>query len=380
MKYLKQNKNIFLKSCFAIISLSLFAFNLQSCTEPEHLNDTNHEEEIYTLEIEFMDVPSDGTTAAFQMASTEISYEQYVQFLNDAYTDGFITYSAADEGVYDQNGNLMTSLNGSRVVKDHNKNGVYELEDMENPLNINFITFNETNKIFEIEDPSQVDWDKYFDPQLYPNVVDSKEDWFEVGNNSEGFYDNKWDSDGQMPTLEEIKTWPANFIRYFGAHAFAEFYGYDLPTKDQWYLAAKGGQDFAYATYNGEGSTEVAVIGSIMPGWPPHKGHVQPVKSLQPNPFGIYNLGGNVWEWCKDWYDGPNPLGSMNRPADEDYFIDDELELAEGYNNGYFKALIGGSFNYFVATMENEWNHAAYLHAGNDHFGFRVVKNETSNN
>ena len=352
----------------ALISVSI-AF---SCSkEDEAIVESNEESGV-----EFVIVPTDDITPEFYIAEAEICYQQYVNFLNKAYAASFITYNSADQTVRDESGNIMTSLAGSRVVKDHNKNGIYELEDMENPLNINYIYFDESAQLFVIEDPANINWEKYFDPIQYPNVVDKLGDWYEVGGNSSGFYDSKWDSDGQMPDLEEIKTWPANFIRYFGAHAFAEFYGYDLPTKDQWYLAAKGGQDFAYATYNGEGNTDIAVVGSVMPGWPPHKGHVQSVKSLQPNPYGVYNLGGNVWEWCKDWYDGPNPLGSMTRPSDEDYFIDDELDLAEGYNNGYFKALIGGSFNYFVATMENEWNHAAYLHAGNDHFGFRVVKNK----
>jgi formylglycine-generating enzyme required for sulfatase activity len=328
-----------------------------------------------TTTIEFVTVPTDGVTPEFAIAATEVTYQQYLDFLNEAYTSNFITYTSSDETVRDKSGNIMTSLAGSRVIKDHNKNGIYELEDMENPLNINYIYFNEASQKFEIEDPNTVNWDNYFDITKYPNVVDSKNDWYELSENSSGFYDSKWDNDGQMPTLEEIKTWPANFIRYFGAHAFAEFYGYDLPTKDQWYLAAKGGQNFGYATYNGEGNTDVAVIGSVTPGWPPHKGHVQPVKSLDANPLGIYNLGGNVWEWCKDWYNGPNPLGSPTRPNDADFFVDDTLSPTDGYNNDYFKALLGGSFNYFVATMEIQWNHAALLHAGNDHFGFRVVKN-----
>jgi len=218
-----------------------------------------------SVNIEFVTIPTDGATPEFQMSVTEISYQQYVDFLNEAFAKAVISYNSSDQTVLDKNGNIMTSLNGSRVVKDHNHNDEYEIEDMENPLNINFIRFNESDQVFEIEEPALVDWDRYFDPQLYPNVVDSKEDWFEVGNNSEGFYDSKWDADGLMPTLEEIKTWPANFIRYFGAHAFAEYYGYDLPTKNQWYTDAKGGQDFDYATYNGEGNTDVAVIGSCVP-------------------------------------------------------------------------------------------------------------------
>ncbi len=267
----------------------------------------------------------------------------------------------------------MTSLNWSRVVKDHNDDGIYELTEMENPLNINYLAFNTGTGEFEIEDPSTIDWTQYFDPGRYPNVVDTINDWYELSGNQDGFF-GEGDADGQMPTLTEIRTWPANFIRYYGADAFAEYYGLELPTLAQWHWAGKGGEDFEYATSDGAGNTNIAWIGSEMPGWPPHKGHVQPVCSKQPNPLGIYNLGGNVWEWVKDWHDPNGPTsGVPPTPTDEAYFIDEDLELSVGANM-YKKGLMGGSFNYFVATMKNTWNHSAFLHAGNDHFGFRVVK------
>ena len=125
-----------------------------------------------SVEIDFVEVPTDGPTPAFFIASTETSYEQYVQFLNEAYEAALLIYDPTDEGVYDSNGNLMTSLNGSRVMKDHNRNDIYELEDMENPLNINFIRFNDSTGKFEIEDPMAIDWSEYCNPAIYPNAVD----------------------------------------------------------------------------------------------------------------------------------------------------------------------------------------------------------------
>jgi len=171
-----------------------------------------------------------------------------------------------------------------------------------------------------------------------------------------------------MPTIEEIKTWPANFIQYYGAKAFADYYGYDLPTVDQWKLAAKGGADFEYATSDGTTNKGVAWINEDGPGFPPYPGHIQPAKSNEPNPLGIYNMGGNVWEWCEDWYRGTETF-SMDKVY-ENYYISEEPENPE-----HLKALLGGSFNYFSATMSVDWVHAAKTGAGNDHFGFRVVKN-----
>jgi len=366
-----------LKKIGYYLAITTLVVNFQSCNEDttNPVDDVPEETTPVETNIEFVSVPADTNVTEFQMASTEISYAQYLEFLNNAYSDGFITYNSSDQGVYDTQGNLMTSLNGSRVVKDHDKDGIYVLEEMENPLNINFMAFDADTESFYIEDPMTVNWEQYFDPTLFPNVNDSLSDWFEFDGDQTTFH-GAGDTDGAMPTLEEIKTWPANFIRYYGAHAFADYYGYELPTLAQWHLAGKGGENFEFATSDGTGTVEIAWIGSIMPGWPPNKGHVQPVKSLAPNPLGIYNLGGNVWEWAKDWHDTEGPTaGTPPRPTDAAFFIDDEMNLATGAET-YQKALMGGSFNYFTATMGNTWNHSAFLRAGNDHFGFRVVINE----
>ncbi|MCT4672546.1 MAG: formylglycine-generating enzyme family protein [Prolixibacteraceae bacterium] len=317
--------------------------------------------------LEFTTVPAAGGVPEFQIMTSEVSYEEYVIFLNEAYSAGKIKYNNITQEVTDEDGNSMTFLNGSRVVKDHNKNGEYELDEMENPLNINFIAFDHEAQRFYIEDPATVDWNQYFDSSIYPNVVDQADDWVEVGGNPNGFV-GSGDLDGQMPILEEVKTWPANFIRYHGASKFAEFYGYTLPTVKQWKNAARGNEGFEYATSDGTGTLEIAWIGHIMPG-EIHKGHVQPVKSLSANPLGIYNLGGNVWEWCFDWYRGTETFSKGKKESD--FYVSHTPE-----DPNHLKALFGGSFNYFIATMGLDWNHAAMLNAGNDHFGFRVVKNK----
>ncbi|BDS11238.1 formylglycine-generating enzyme family protein [Aureispira anguillae] len=347
------------KIAFALFTVLL----ISSCAKEEPIA-TSPE-----LDIEFVTVPTDGTIASFEIAATEVSNEEYALFLNRAFAEDKITFDATTEKVYDLDGKELIYLGGSRVVKDHNSDGVYTLDEMENPLNICFIYFDETTQTFEIKDPATIDWDPYFDPNIYANVVDSKNDWYELSGNANGFY-GAGDTDGLMPTLEEVKTWPANFVRYYGAEAFAKFYNCDLPTFTQWKLAGKGGQDFAYATADGTVNPSAAWynVDATSPPFPIHKGHVQPVNSLSPNPLGVYNLGGNVWEWTKDWYRGTDVF-SMGK-QDEDYYIADEPE-----DPNHLKGLFGGSFNYFPMTMKITWNHAAKPNTGNDHFGFRVVKN-----
>ncbi|MCM1991716.1 formylglycine-generating enzyme family protein [Oceanirhabdus seepicola] len=324
--------------------------------------------------IEFVTLEDRGET--FSISTAEITNDQYVNYLNSAYKDNKIVYNREKGEVETTDGYSMIQLSGSRVVKDHNKDGVFELDEMENPLNRCYIEYDKESDSFILVDPTKVDWNQYFDSSKYPNVVDSITDWAELNNGEGQFYGNG-DTDKLLPTLEEIKKWPVTFIRYYGAREFADYYGYDLPTREEWIFAAKGGQDFGYATNDGNATDSSAWYNSQAP-QQIHKGHAQAYDSIEPNPYGIYNLGGNVWEWTKEWAEWtPNErLGTVDR-----FFIDDEKRnpiidesIEFSTQNQYKKSLIGGSFNYFDKTMSIDWTHAAYIHAGNDHFGFRVVK------
>jgi len=326
-------------------------------------------------QINFVSIPGDESMDTFEMSESEITNEQYCNFLNEALESNDITYDEASQTVYNLEGLSMVYLGGTRVVKDHNSDGVYSLEEMENPLNRSFIEYNSTTNSFQVVDPEMVDWSIYFDPVLFPNVVDDITDWAELNPEGSGFY-GEGDSDKLLPTLAEVKTWPVNHIRYYGAEEFAKYYGYDLPTKLQWRYAGQSGLNYQYATSDGSATEGIAWFNIDGP-QTIHKGHVQPVTSKSPNPYGIYNLGGNVWEWCKDWYDGTTVFGGEPK-LDEDFFIDDNISF-ETANGQYLKCLIGGSFNFFAATLGTTWNHAANMLTGNDHFGFRVCKNTSTN-
>lgn len=343
-----------------MVGLLMFSSCSQS-VEPDESSLVNE------IGIQFVSIPGDNTTPSFEMAATEISNEQYAHFLNEALDAGAIIYNPDTERVYTADGKEMIWLGGSRVVKDHNSNGIYELEDMENPLNICYIRFLDESQTFEVKDPAQVDWHRYCDASLYSHVVDSLGHWAELSDNENGFC-GEGDMDGLMPTLDEVKDWPVTFIRWYGADAFAQFYGYDLPLLTQWKLAGRGGENFFYATSDGSAGEGIAWINIDGPGWPPHKGHAQPVDSKMPNPLGVYNLGGNVWEWTKEWYRGTEVFSMGKR--EEDFYVAENPE-----DPNHLKGLFGGSFNYFPATMGLTWNHAARPNTGNDHFGFRVVRN-----
>jgi sulfatase modifying factor 1 len=107
---------------------------------------------------------------------------------------------------------------------------------------------------------------------------------------------------------------PVVMISYPDAEAFVRWVesktggDFDLPTEAQWEYACRAGTGTAYP--NGDGGTAADAVA-----W--HKGNAgfrtHPVGEKLPNAWGIHDMLGNVWEWCRDWY-GPYPSGPAMDP------------------------------------------------------------------
>ncbi len=114
-------------------------------------------------------------------------------------------------------------------------------------------------------------------------------------------------TDGAFSVEPGKENWPVVGVAWFGAKAYALFYGADIPTEAEWEYAAKGGQNYEYGTDDGTIAITKANIMS-------NNGHPVDCGSYPPNPFGLYDMSGNVWEWCHDWY-GPYEEGSADNPT-----------------------------------------------------------------
>ena len=102
----------------------------------------------------------------------------------------------------------------------------------------------------------------------------------------------------------EGANYPMYYVNYDEAKEFCSRLSsatgrkYTLPTEAQWEYAARGGKGATTYTYSGSNS-----IGSVA--W--YRGNsgnsTHPVKGKTPNQLGLYDMSGNVWEWCLDYYD-----------------------------------------------------------------------------
>ena len=83
-----------------------------------------------------------------------------------------------------------------------------------------------------------------------------------------------------------------------------------LPTEAEWEYAARGGNMSRGYKYSGSNTLgEVAWCYDSKSGYKTHT-----VGTKQPNELGIYDMSGNVWEWCQDWYDQYSE-SSQNNPT-----------------------------------------------------------------
>lgn len=115
--------------------------------------------------------------------------------------------------------------------------------------------------------------------------------------------------EGPASNLEGRDNFPVVHIAYEDAEAFARWAGKDLPTEAQWEFAARGGlsgQSYAWGNELNPGGKWMA---NIFEGHFPNEntrldGHAgaAPVGSFPANGYGLHDVAGNVWEWCKDWY------------------------------------------------------------------------------
>jgi formylglycine-generating enzyme required for sulfatase activity len=138
---------------------------------------------------------------------------------------------------------------------------------------------------------------------------------------------------------------------------------YRLPTEAEWEYACRAGTTTPFFTGDCI-STDQANYNGNYPGENCPKGQYREktvkVGSFQPNAWGLYDMHGNVYEWCQDWYDGDYPSNSVVDP--------------KGPDDGEKRVLRGGSWfitAWIIRSAYRGWYIPDYRNNG---YGFRVAR------
>jgi formylglycine-generating enzyme required for sulfatase activity len=134
-----------------------------------------------------------------------------------------------------------------------------------------------------------------------------------------------------------------------------EGYKFSLPTEAQWEYAARGGKKSKNYTYSG--SNNIYKVA-----WHIENCNIQihEVGIKTKNELGIYDMSGNVWEWCRDWFDVY-------------YYRHSPSTDPTGPDNGYYRVLRGGSWRSFAPGCRVSHRHIRPQNQRGDNYGFRVA-------
>jgi formylglycine-generating enzyme required for sulfatase activity len=115
--------------------------------------------------------------------------------------------------------------------------------------------------------------------------------------------------EGPRSNMNGREDHPAVQIAWEDAAAYAKWAGKRLPTEAEFEFAARGGLDRRRFAWGDELKPNGKWAANIWQGRFPQKNRLEdgydrtsPVNAFPPNGFGLYDMGGNVWQWCADWY------------------------------------------------------------------------------
>lgn len=170
-------------------------------------------------------------------------------------------------------------------------------------------------------------------------------------------------NNSQWVPVTRYENAPVINVTWYGAAEYATYIGGTLPTEAQWEYACRAGTTTPFNTgnfltnlqanydwaYPYTGGTNTDTFGPS---------RTRPVGSFAPNAYGLYDMHGNVWEWCGTWY-GTYPTTVQTNPT--------------GTTTGSLRVIRGGSWYEIAQSCRSTYRANHYPNKSYNTVGFRVV-------
>ncbi|MBF0609594.1 MAG: SUMF1/EgtB/PvdO family nonheme iron enzyme [Magnetococcales bacterium] len=180
--------------------------------------------------------------------------------------------------------------------------------------------------------------------------------WKRVMGDPRGLYQHeRGDFPVERVLWEDTQNFLRKFLRMVGGNVRAR-----LPTEAEWEYAARAGTPYTYFFGDDPALLKDYAWYSLNSG-----GSTQPVGLKKPNPWGLHDILGNVWEWTEDWYS-------------EDYYQNSPQRNPRGAPFGDVRVRRGGSWRSHANACRIAHRNRVAVQANSSALGFRLVKLEDS--